>query len=173
MKNIAQIKKAAAAFLYVYLVDDTDGYTPETGVTGAGFTISKNGGAFAAPQDGGWTELGNGWYKAALDTTDTNTLGPLALNVAATGCRNFTDVVEIVTDTLEDVNGLVKRILGLSLENYYLDNMTYSDGKLSSARIRLYDSAANVGTPNGVVGTYTITATYAGTELASYKVVKI
>ncbi len=170
MKN--QIKQSTGTFLYVYLVDATDGYTPETGITGPTITVSKSGGAFAAPNDGTWTELASGWYKMALDATDTDTLGSLAVNVVATGCRNFTDTVEVVTDTLEDIDGLVKRALGLNLENYYLDNITYSSGKLSTARIRIYDSAGNVGSSSGVVGTYNITATYTGSDLSTYQVVK-
>ncbi len=56
---------------------------------GAGLTtvtldgISKNGGAFAPPSGGAVTDLGNGWYKAVLDATDTNTAGDLALHFAA------------------------------------------------------------------------------------------
>jgi hypothetical protein len=172
MKNVTQIKKSTGTSVYVYLVDAVDGYTPETGITGPTVTISKAGGAFAAPNDGTWTELADGWYKVALDATDTDTLGALAINVVAAGCRNFADVVEVVTDTLEDVDGLVKRALGLNLENYYLDNATYSGGKLSSARIRIYDSADNVGGDSGVVATYNITAAYSGNDLATYKVTK-
>jgi hypothetical protein len=172
MRNVTQIKQSTATFLYVYLVDATDGHTPETGITSPTITTSKNGGAFSAPSDGTWTELSDGWYKMALDATDTDTLGPLAVNVAASGCRSFTDVVEVVTDTIEDLDGLIKRLLGLNLENYYLDNITYSSGKLSTARIRIYDSANNVGTSSGVLATYDITATYSGNDLASYEVKK-
>ena len=111
-------------------------------------------------------------HAVALDATDTNTLGSLAVNVMAAGCRNFTDVVEVVTDTLEDMDGLVKRSLGLNLENYYLDNITYSSGKLAGARIRIYDTAGNVGSATGVVASYNVTATYSGTDLSTYKVVK-
>jgi len=191
MKNITQVKQSTAAFLYVYLVDATDGYTPETGITGPAVTISKNSGAFAAPSLGTWTELANGWYTVALNAADTATLGPLAVNVVKTGCRNYVDVVEIVSGTVGNiytrlgtpvnadlasdiaaVNALVVRALGLAHENVYLDNYTYTEGKLTSARIRIYDSAANVGTDNGVAAVYNITATYSGNSLATYQVVK-
>ena len=172
MKNINQLKTSTGTFLHVYLVDATDGYTPETGISSPTITLSKAGGAFAAPSDGTWTELSGGWYKLALDATDTDALGSLAINVVAGGCRNFTDAVEVVTDTLEDMDALLKRAVGLNLENYYLDTMVYSNGKLSSARIRIYDSAGNVGTGTGIVATYNVTATYSGNELATYQVVK-
>ncbi len=172
MKNITQLKQSTGSFLYAYLVDAADGYTPETGIASPAITISKAGGAFAAPSDGAWTELSNGWYKLALNAVDTDTLGALAVNIIAAGCRNFTDTVEVLTDTLEDMDSLIKRVLGLSMENHYLDNLSYSNGKLSTGRIRIYDSAANVGTANGVVATYNITATYSGNDLSTYQVVK-
>jgi hypothetical protein len=46
-------------------------------------SISKNGGTFAAPSAGTVTSLSNGWYKVALDETDTDTLGDLALHFTA------------------------------------------------------------------------------------------
>jgi hypothetical protein len=67
-----------------------------TGLTGATPTvvISKAGAAFAAA-GGTVTEIANGWYKIALTTTDTNTLGDLAFHVTATNAdpNDFTDQV--------------------------------------------------------------------------------
>jgi len=79
-----------------------------TTVTLAG--ISKNGGAFAAPSDGTVTSLSNGWYKVALDSTDTNTLGDLALRfvaVAGTPTDPPADQVGLVVDLSGNVNGNV------------------------------------------------------------------
>lgn len=45
-------------------------------------TISKAGGALAAP-GGTVAEIGQGWYRIALTTTDTNTLGDLAFHATA------------------------------------------------------------------------------------------
>ncbi len=47
-------------------------------------TISKNGGAFGNPNAGATnaTEVSSGWYKITLDTTDTGTVGPLAVRGA-------------------------------------------------------------------------------------------
>lgn len=58
---------------------DTDHVSEATGKTIA-ITISKNGGAFGNPNAGATnaTEVSGGWYKFTLDTTDTNTVGPLA-----------------------------------------------------------------------------------------------
>jgi len=43
--------------------------------------LSKAGGAFAAPSDGTWAELSDGWYTVTLDATDVNTLGEMGLRV--------------------------------------------------------------------------------------------
>jgi len=57
-----------------------------TGVTGASptVTLSKSGGAFAAPS-GVVSEVGNGWYQLSAAPGDANTLGPLALHAQAVG----------------------------------------------------------------------------------------
>jgi len=78
------IKNATAGTPIVFLmIDSTDHITGKTGLTPT-VTISKNGGAFAAPA-GAVTELANGWYRVAGNATDTNTNGMLALHAAATG----------------------------------------------------------------------------------------
>lgn len=64
------------------------------------------------------------------------------------------------------------RILGLVQENQFIDNQVYTARKLTSARIRIYSVAGSVGTDSDVLATYTVTATYTGSELDSYKVVK-
>ena len=61
----------------------SDHVTEATGKTIA-ITISKNGGAFGNPNVGATnaTAVASGWYKVTLDTTDTGTLGPLAVRGA-------------------------------------------------------------------------------------------
>lgn len=69
--------------LVFLLVSSTDHITGVTGATPT-VTLSKNGGAFAAPA-GAVTEIGDGWYKVAGNATDAETLGPLLLHATATG----------------------------------------------------------------------------------------
>jgi len=78
------IKQSSTATPLLFLMVSSDDHL--TGVTGLSptVTISKNGGSFGSPS-GGVTELGNGWYRAAGNATDTNTLGPLVLHATATG----------------------------------------------------------------------------------------
>jgi len=58
----------------------SDHVTEATGKTIA-ITISKNGGAFGNPSAGATnaTGISAGWYSVSLSTTDTNTLGPIAI----------------------------------------------------------------------------------------------
>lgn len=74
------------------LVDATDGYSPETGLTIANTDIKiwKNGAtALANKNSGGATEIANGNYYAVLDATDTDTLGGLKIFCQPAGCRAF------------------------------------------------------------------------------------
>ena len=69
-------------------LDDTDGKTPETGLTisQADIRISKNGGAFAQSNNtAGATHNENGYYDVPLNTTDTNTLGTFRVAVSKSG----------------------------------------------------------------------------------------
>lgn len=81
-----------------YLASD---HTSEaTGKTIA-ITISKNGGAFGNPNAGATnaTEISSGWYKVTLDTTDTNTLGPLAIRGAVATIDDFGALLEVAKAT--------------------------------------------------------------------------
>lgn len=69
-------------------VDSTDGVTAETGLTigQADIQISKNGGAFAQTSASPTTTHDtDGWYQCPLTTTDTNTLGPLTVQIVVSG----------------------------------------------------------------------------------------
>lgn len=68
--------------------------------------------------------------------------------------------------------GVLLRLVGLIHENHYVDQSSYSTGKLTSARIRTYHNPGSVGTDNDVLATYNMTATYEGDDLKTYKVVK-
>jgi hypothetical protein len=68
-------------------VDQTDGFTAETGITmvPSNVQLAKNDGAWAAKNDANdCVHEQNGWYECALNTTDTNTLGILTVAVTIT-----------------------------------------------------------------------------------------
>lgn len=112
-----QIKQSTAqAYVLVYLVDATDGYTPETGVTSPTIYLSKNGGTPAVPHLGTWAELNStnmpGWYSVALSATDLNTVGLLGIDVYKSGTsRHFACVVDVVTTLAADVKADTADIL--------------------------------------------------------------
>jgi len=69
-------------------VDQTDGFTAETGLTlsQADIRLSKNEGAFAQKNDAtACTHLENGYYRCPLNTTDTDTAGILLVAVNESG----------------------------------------------------------------------------------------
>lgn len=80
-----RIPQSLAIRVQFYLALTSDHVSPATGKTVA-ITISKNGAAFGNPSGGATnaTEIGSGWYYVDLSTTDTGTLGPLAVKGTAT-----------------------------------------------------------------------------------------
>jgi hypothetical protein len=60
---------------------------------------------------------------------------------------------------MRDMSEDLKRLLGLTHENIFIDNPTYdADGNMTGARVRIYSNPASVGTSNNIIGTYTISA---------------
>lgn len=89
---------AARRRLPVYLVDATDGVTPETGVTfSAGeIKVSANGAA-QANHVGTVTEVGLGLYYYECDATEVATEGFLSIIVTKTGVRTFHAMAQVRT----------------------------------------------------------------------------
>lgn len=75
--------------------------------------------------------------------------------------------------TISSVSTLITRALGIAGENQYVDNYVYTDGKLTSSRLRIYSLAASVGTALNVTATYTITATYGTSGVTTLSIVKV
>ena len=100
------IKQSSTQSVLMFLMIQSSDHI--TGLTGATPTVvlSKNGAAFASPA-GAVTEVGNGWYKVAGNSTDTNTLGPLALHAtAASADPSDIIVAEIVAYDPQDAAAL-------------------------------------------------------------------
>lgn len=80
-------------------VDDADGKTPETGLTieDTDIYISKNGGAFANPNDtNDCTHDQSGYYTKQLNGTDTGTLGILTVECHESGALLMRQDYQIV-----------------------------------------------------------------------------
>jgi hypothetical protein len=99
---IAGILKQSTAATVVLgpFLDDTDGKTPETGLTisQADVRLSKNAGTFAqANESTSATAMENGYYSKPLNTTDTNTLGRLVVAVTEAGALPVRQDYVVVT----------------------------------------------------------------------------
>jgi hypothetical protein len=79
--------------------------------------------------------------------------------------------------TLTAHTATLAKLLGISGENSVRDTLIYNgDGDLESARIRIYDSAANANAQGatGLLATWNMTATYTSPgKLSTYKVVLV
>jgi len=118
-------------------------------------------------------ELGNGSYRSmfTLDTVGTYYLVVYNDNYFPWGKAGS---IRVTTSDMDQLNDKISRILGLTQENFYIDNTENDDeDNLLSSRIRIYDSASNVGTNNGVIATYNMSAGYSGRVCEWYKMVKL
>ena len=81
-------------------VDDTDGKTLETGLTieDTDIYLSKNGGAFANPNDtANAAHSSNGYYTKQINGTDTGTLGILTVECHESGALPIRQDYQVVT----------------------------------------------------------------------------
>lgn len=124
------------------------------------------------------SEIGDGFYKYYFDSYDINKDYIIRCDSTLPGADRYAYVATgEYNEILSVINTNVVKVLGLSQENYYLDNTVYTDYQgaalLTSGRLRIYSDAAAVGTDNDVIATYQITSTWSDAELDTYKVVKI
>lgn len=89
---------AARRRIPFYLVDDTDGKTPETGVTiSAGDLKLSENGAAQANHAGTWTEVAQGLYYYEATSGEVDTVGFLNLILTKSGIRTFSALVQVVS----------------------------------------------------------------------------
>ncbi len=116
-------------------------------------------------------ELGNGAYRCEFfpDSTGSYFITVTHPTYFPTGKSNTALIYT------SDLN-ILTRIAGLMQENYSVDQTVFdTNGNMVSSRIRLYDSALNVGSGNGVIASYNMIATYdTGTnQMTSYNVERV
>lgn len=97
---MAILKQSTTYTRMFLLVQSSDHVSPLTGASPS-VSLSKAGGSFASA-GGTITEVANGFYKIALTTTDTNTLGDLAFHITATSGDNTDFVDQIAANILGD-----------------------------------------------------------------------
>jgi len=79
---------AALRRFYLFLVDATDGITPETGEAAGQPQISKNGAAFGNTS-ATLTAVGNGLYYVELTTSEFDTMGWIAVRYKSANTAEF------------------------------------------------------------------------------------
>jgi len=122
---MSTLKQNTAYTRMFLMVQSGDHTTPGTGLT-VTVTLSKAGGAFATA-GGTVTEVANGWYKIALTTTDTNTLGDLAFHCTATGADPTDFVDQIATSWWGDVtNANLTQIYNTPIVSGNVDTATFT-----------------------------------------------
>ena len=92
------IENGSTPLIVFLLVNSDDGLTGATGKTPAA-TVSKNGAAFGAVA-GAVSEIGSGWYKVSLSATETNTDGPLAIDITATDTLGWREKYQVKSTAL-------------------------------------------------------------------------
>lgn len=102
-----ELKLSTAANVGILMIDSADHVSGKTGLT-LTITASKDGAAFASISPT-VTDLGSGWYKVALTSSHTDSLGDLLLHASSTGA----DPTDVATRIIAvDKNDAVR--LGLS-----------------------------------------------------------
>jgi hypothetical protein len=100
---LANQATAAKRRVYFFLVDLTDGLTPETGEGGGQPEISTNGGAFTSTGIGTLTHIGNGHYYADLTQAAVATAGDVIVTrySSANTAEGLGDQVYVISLDLE------------------------------------------------------------------------
>lgn len=145
MAQLAQSTAYTRTFLMVQTADHI------TGITGATVTvkIGKAGAAGAAPSGGGTaTEVDStnlpGWYKIALSTTDTGTLGDLTFHCTAASAdpTDFSDQVTASAAGSVTVGGYAAGQDPLTLLN---NNLTLASAGNSAVTAAIFAQAIESG----------------------------
>lgn len=122
-------------------------------------------------------ELGNGAYRVNFTPDKTGNWFLIlyhAIHFAYGKGENYFCVEE----WFDDIANILKRIVGLSQENYRIFNPVYETKNrqrcMTSATIKLYPTAGDVDTDSNAIAEYDITAVFnAQADMTSYKVKKV
>ena len=153
-------QNTASQYVFAYMVDATDGYTPKTTIANPIIYISANGASAIVPGDGNWQAIHPtnmpGWYRIRFNASDTSVAGVLGYDVYSTGTRHFAAVVEVVPSTLSDiksdttsllwysgVNGVVVSIGGIVSGVWNAPMASYLTSGTTGARLNAASAAAD------------------------------
>jgi hypothetical protein len=116
-------------------------------------------------------ELGDGLYRLNF-TPDKNGNWILVVYNATHFPAGKAENYFCVETWFNDLAEIIKRIIGLSQENYRIFNPVYNtQGEMTSGIIRIYPTSSDVDTNTNAIAEYAITAVYnAQNRMTSYKV---
>lgn len=128
----------------IFMVLASDHVTGATGLT-LTITASKDGAAFGSITPT-VTELASGWYKLALTTSHTDTLGDFALHITGTAADPTDLLDEVVTDlpglsvttaaAVTTVNGLAAGVItASSIASDAITSAKLADGAITAAKL--------------------------------------
>ena len=157
----------------VFSVFDTSG-NPVTGLLASSFSKSliNPSNSFDSTTTITITEIGQGFYSVSFIPT---IVGRWMIDIKHSTYfpSGKSSVYQVLNNNVDSLSDGLSRILGLTQENQYMDNMTYnSDGNMTAGRLRIYSNSSSVGTANDIIAIYNIVATYSGLNLLTYKVTK-
>lgn len=130
----SKLLRQSTAFTYRAgpFVDSADA-TAETGlsIAQADIQLSKDGGAFAQTSAASPTTTHDmdGYYQCPLTTTDTNTLGPLKINIAMAGCAPYWDEWMVVPANVYDALVDGADLLDINVSQFGGSNGTFASGR--------------------------------------------
>ena len=117
-------------------------------------------------------ELGHGHYRAKF-TPNIIGIWMLAVYHPTYFPYGKTGSIQVFSNDFDSISAVLIRILGLTQENFYMDQNLYnSDGSLVFSRIRIYSDASSVGGSSNVIATYAVEASYTNGQMDSYSVKK-
>lgn len=161
-------------------VDNTDGFTSETGLTisQADVRLAKNGADWAQKAETtAAAHEENGWYRCLLDATDTDTLGILIVAVNETGAlpvwREFLVLPAAVHDSFISGTGNGPRVdvVAISGDPTAADNAeAFFDGTGYAGTNNVIPTVTNVTTVNGLAANVITAASIANDAITDAKV---
>ncbi len=149
---------AARRRIPFYFVDDTDGKTPEMGLTfsGSDIKVSKNGGA-EADFGGSMSEVSGGLYYYEATAGELDTLGFLTVRAIKSGARTFPALVQVVA--MDDYDAAAA---GMSNLNATVGSRAAPGDQMNL--VSAYDAAKNAAAPGAAM---TLTGAYDAAKTAA------
>jgi hypothetical protein len=147
-----------------------DGIATQVGTAGAGLTAIPWNASWDAEVQSECTDALNAYDPPTNTEMEARTL--VAANYATATALSTVDgiVDDILVDTGTTLDALIKRVLGLTQENFRISSPSFTDGRMTGCTVKIYPTASDCTNDTNVLATYTITATYDGSgNLATYK----